>query len=1197
MIRGSFYSTVLMCALAVTLVETVSAQSEEAGLNLPPQSEVSASSASTEAPRIPVLPPGIAAEVEKIEQEIDSVLRHGQRKSDQDTTRLFEAAKLVVRVRTQFQGEKWWESIDAHYRLSDLEAWKKFDEGQKAEFEKAFELNAEALQLAVGGKIAEGITAKEQCVEIQQQLFGVQHPVTAMSLAHVAGLYEKQGDYGKAQLLQERALAIMEKVLGLLHPDTARILDYLASAVSAQGDYKKALEVSARALAVREVTLGPEHPDTATSLDNTAGIVIQMGAYSLAQPMLERALAIKEKVLGPEDPSTVKSLGYLAVTRYNQGAYTESQALFERGLPIIKRAFGLEDPTTAGWLSVLGGVKYQLGAAAEAQSLFEESLAIDEKALGPDHPGTALAINELAVMFQNRKAYSKAQQLHERALAIQEKTLGLMHPHTASTVAALGGALAQQGDYAKALTLYKRALAIREKVLGSVHPGTAQSLEHLASLHRAQGSYTEAEPLFRRALAINEGRLGSTHPKTANTMSHLGLVLLDLSREQEAASILLRTVQSKWHHMTQEFPKLSVPQKQTFLKSRHHLEAHAFWRLMSTDSSESRTMGLQATLLSKQLIAESVRQEHGAIWHILAEASTAWRTLWQERDGLRRQYAALALQGGIEDVGKGQALFPQGPIARQDIRQLGERIEVLEQQLRSENLSYAEAARLQEITVDQVAQGLRLGQAHVEYVQFHGWDGQTNHYGVYVLRGDQTPVAAIDLGEVTPIDAAVAQIQQSMRRLIEQSKQMTPSRKQLRQSEAELVEAAATLRTLVWTPLESQLKGVKRVYLAPEGQLSLVPFEILPQKTKQGDWRYLVEDQELIYLNTGRDLARLAMTTKPASGSAPESSEKPSAVLVGNPAFGATPREVAQVVAGLPTPAMLVAQAESNPQGSTLGADPSAEGIRRQIPRDWEQFAQLDDLLTKAQKQLTGAGWAVTTLKNTAAVEEAVLQVQAPRMLQLATHGYLLDHIDTSTGGWDNPLLRSMLLLTGVNHSDPQQRVFYRVGADVLSESEARTRELSAEDLQKSHIEIGDGVLTAYEVTGMNLQGTELVNLTACETGLGQVTPDGVIGLRQAFLLAGARALTTSLWEVPADETTEQIAEFYQRWLGTGKNKTSQKSKKATTRYAAFRQTQLAALAKARAEWNGAGHPFFWAGTIYLGDPGDLPTPTLSLKQ
>ena len=112
------------------------------------------------------------------------------------------------------------------------------------------------------------------------------------------------------------------------------------------------------------------------------------------------------------------------------------------------------------------------------------------------------------------------------------------------------------------------------------------------------------------------------------------------------------------------------------------------------------------------------------------------------------------------------------------------------------------------------------------------------------------------------------------------------------------------------------------------------------------------------------------------------------------------------------------------------------------------------------------------------------------------------------------------------------------------------------------------------------------MNLTACETGLGEVSPVGVVGLRQAFLLAGARALTMSMWKVPAVETTTQMGDFYAKWLGGTAARRS-----TTTRYGAFRAAQLAALERAR-QMYGAAHPFYWAGTVYVGDPGDLPAVT-----
>jgi CHAT domain-containing protein len=177
------------------------------------------------------------------------------------------------------------------------------------------------------------------------------------------------------------------------------------------------------------------------------------------------------------------------------------------------------------------------------------------------------------------------------------------------------------------------------------------------------------------------------------------------------------------------------------------------------------------------------------------------------------------------------------------------------------------------------------------------------------------------------------------------------------------------------------------------------------------------------------------------------------------------------------------------------------------------------------------------------------------------------------------------MVMAGVNSWPKEHAVYYRMGKDVVTEAQARARGLSDEQLQADRIEVADGILTAYEVTGMNLQGTELVNLTACETGLGEVTADGVVGLRQAFLLAGARSLTMSMWEVPAEETGEEVSDFYGRWLGGGSRQSQSKA-----RYEAFRAAQLAALKRARERY-GTRHPFYWAGVIYVGDPGDLPAP------
>ncbi|MFO0778332.1 MAG: tetratricopeptide repeat protein [Nitrospira sp.] len=1054
------------------------------------------------------------------------------------------------------------------------------------------------------GQPAQAQPLQKRALAIREKVLGPDHPHTAMSLNNLALLYQDQEQYAKALPLFQRALAITEHALGSDHLDTATCLNNLAGLYKEQAQYSLAFPLSQRVLAIKEKALGPDHPQTARSLQNLAVLYKEQGQYAQAQPLLERAPVIWEKSLGPDHPETARSLHHLAVLFLEQGKYAQARPLFERALGIQERVLRSNHPDTAWTLSHLAELYQEQGQYAQAKSLYERALHIMLRLQKPGQLKTATILSKLAALYQDQGHYKAAQPLLENALAVMEKALGPNHPQTAISLQDLAVLYLEQEQYAQVQPLLERALAIQEKALGPNHPGTATILSNLAMLYQAQGQYAQALPLFQRALAIRKNTLGPDTPDTAREFVNLARAKLAVRPDEETAQLLFQASQNKWQYLTRAFPTLSTAGQQRFLaKNALRTTPQYFWPLFTALPTLDRVMGLQATLLSKQLIAEVTRHESSALRQVLIDATPAWRTLWHQREDLRRQYAIRALQE-LQDNPARPRLAAQQPAHNPiSLRDLSEQIDQLDQQLRRDHPAYAAAAQLEQISVEQVRAALRPHDLLLEYVQFRSYDPQakkltdTLHYGVYVVRGDRSPIVALDLGEAAPIDAAIQQYhegQRAVRDLVNSGE--APKLRVLQQSEATLAGLSSKIRTAIWQPLGPHLRGVTRVYVAPDGQLSQLPFEVLAQQTKKHNtkqqWTYLVEEKELVYLNTGRDLARLAATTGATN---PSTSASKQAVLIGNPAFYARPPDVARAIAALPvsTPTV-VAQSDPSGKPATLGLAETSP--RFEVPRRWDDRPELGTLLHSSQKQLTGQGWTVTTLERQQAVEEAVLRVQAPQLLQLATHGYRLDPAPDAQR-WDNPLLRSMLLFSGVNQADPAQTVFYRLGQDLVSEAEAQQRGVSGEALQTARIEIGDGILTAYEVTGMNLQGTELVNLTACETGLGQVTSEGVMGLRQAFLLAGARALTLSMWEVPAEETTKQIAAFYQRWLGAAKDskKNSNNKKRTTslpalTRYGAFRQTQLAALDAARASRKGVGHPFFWAGTIYLGDPGDLPT-------
>jgi CHAT domain-containing protein len=197
------------------------------------------------------------------------------------------------------------------------------------------------------------------------------------------------------------------------------------------------------------------------------------------------------------------------------------------------------------------------------------------------------------------------------------------------------------------------------------------------------------------------------------------------------------------------------------------------------------------------------------------------------------------------------------------------------------------------------------------------------------------------------------------------------------------------------------------------------------------------------------------------------------------------------------------------------------------------------------------------------ALEEVVKAVRSPRVLHLATHGFFIEEqrllgaraglgmdevrvraARLAAAGVENPLLRSGLALAGANRLADEQ----------------------PEDLD-------DGILTALEISGLDLSGTDLVVLSACDTGLGDVrNGEGVYGLRRAFVHAGADTVVMSLAKVPDAETRELIVEFYRRWLG-GSGKAQ-----------ALHDACLAIREKRRRE-HGAAHPIYWGAFIAVGDP------------
>ncbi|HYI00077.1 tetratricopeptide repeat protein [Hyalangium sp.] len=1005
----------------------------------------------------------------------------------------------------------------------------------------------------------------QRVLAIDEATLGKNHPDVATSLNNLAGLYFDQGLYGRAEPLYQRALAIWEAALGKNHPDVARVLNNLASLYKDQGLYGRAEPLYQRALAIWEAALGKNHPDVATSLNNLASLYTEQGLYGRAEPLFQRALTIIEAALGKNHPFVATSLNNLASLYRKQGLYGRAEPLFQRALAIREATLGKDHPHVATSLNELASLYYDQGLYGQAELLYQRALAIREAALGKDHPDVATSLNDLALLYAaqgsydraeplyqraraileaalgknhlevatslnnlaglyaDQSLYGRAEPLYQRALAIQEETLGKGHPTVAALLNNLASLYYDQGLYGRAESLFERALAIREAVLGKNHPEVATSLNNLASLYKSQGFYGRAEPLYQRTLAIQEAALGKNHPEVGLLLNNLASLRLAQHRLGAAIPLLTRSFAISEQRLRQEALGFSEARMASFLQLLRTNEERLYALLRAhPDDARVRRLALGAALLLKGRSVEEMANISRAVYRSLgAEEHDTFERL----RGLRTQLAKLSLQG--------PGALPLTTY-KQQLKELAEQGDALDADLakRSAPLRALAALPSPADIVDRVAAALPKDGAVVEFITYEDSPRVPKHgtrasrrsrqlrYLALVLLPDAT-IRARDLGPAEPIDSAAARLRDA-----------------LANRDASFQPQAQALYQLAFRPLLSLLGKTHRLFLSPDGQLALVPFAAL-----HDGHQFLVDTFDFTYLTSGKDLLPRLEETAPAS----------SVIVLADPDFGAS----------LPAPAPSRGDASARAERSSaierffssLREDPVHRAwALTPLPGTRQEAKAIQRLLPQAQLFL-----------GPEATKERLLHLPTPGILHLATHGFFLGDVPAPTDSRavahfgalgeeplasrpPDPLLRSGLLLAGSSAPAP----------DASSPTQPPPESTLA---------------TALELASLNLWGTQLVVLSACDTGRGEVKlGQGVYGLRRAFVVAGAETVVMSLWKVN-DETTRQLMEDYYRNLLAGQGR-------ATALREAMRE--LRALQP---------HPHYWAPFIVVGSDAPLRTP------
>lgn len=938
-------------------------------------------------------------------------------------------------------------------------------------------------------------------------------------------------DLDLAQQRYETALAI-QKGLNPESREVASTLMNLGNIGLYKGELGPAEDRYQAALAVLQ-KIAPDSLSIADLWTNLGIVASYRSDMEAAQKRYEAALAFSEKY-NPGSLDVANALGFLGSLAYFQGSLDLAEKRYEASLK-IREKLAPGSVSVADTLNNLGNVAFQRGDLDLAQRGYEAALAVYE-GLALESSDIGASLSGLGNVAFIRGDLPLAQKRFEAAYATFEK----YKPgswEVATVLDSLGTVARTNKDFILARKLTEAALAIREKIA----PGSffyADSITNLGTLEYDLGNLESAKKRFEEALAIQE-KIAPGSLALANILNNLGTVsndLGDLALAQDRYEKALSIQQNLVPESLDVVGSLSnlgmlarIRKDENKLMELQQKRLQAVTRLLETQgASRSGDLGALGTAATEAVMRVGVCLDPTSFYSFLPALRGAGLTLqtrYRFSQRLRAsdqgvQEAVSALQVAAKKESD-WVTTPRSP-------EMDEKVwnnQLVELRAKRQSAELTLSAILKEkdsrlgrdtlrIDLNQVKAGLQEDETLVEFLRIDTWDDKTrnvgaNAYGAFLVAKDG-PVRFVRLGLASEIDALVEAWQDQMALATDPE----AGEGTLSATENELKSIGRKLHDRLIKPLG---KLPPNILIAPDSKLHGLSFDALVD----GKGLYLVESKRMSIVGSGRDLVEKPIAGEPG----------PPAVIAG-PNFNLGSAEVAASNAGMKSE-------------TSVMRGPNSIGTWSVLPGALEEG------------RIVARKLGVSPIEESLATEERLMTLVRPRVLHIATHGNFDpptvaagEREDLRRSGLvganlrvaDNPMIRSALIMAGANN-------------------EAALRK---EGLQ-------DGWATALELSQMDLRGTELVVLSACNTAKGDVRgADGVFGLQRAFRFAGAQTLVMSLFKVPDASTLKLMEQFYGAW---------KPGDAPGSKLTALRGAQLAMLKDPKTR-----HPRNWSAFVLMGN-------------
>ncbi len=738
--------------------------------------------------------------------------------------------------------------------------------------------------------------------------------------------------------------------------------------------------------------------------------------------------------------------------------------------------------------------------------------------------------------------FKKAIIVSEEALTIRQQKLGEEHIDTAGTLFDLGVLYADQGLFSKAEPLLLKALAINEKALDPEHPDIASVLNNLGLLYTDQGLFSKAEPFYLRALAIYEKALDPEHPDIATVLNNIGLLYTDQGLFSKAEPFYFRALAIYEKALDPEHPDIApVLNNLGLLYADQGLFSKAEPLLLKALAINEKALGPEhpnittplnnlasiytrlglfnkaEPLLLRALKSKLIFTQREIQFLPLSERRSFFESMnfpyfyfnlaVREKQGIElAMFSRLNTHGFLEDIEKRQAKVQAFTSSQKEIIK---EILTITQQLASKNLNEKQRTLLNK-QKDLLEKTLysQLPELKPQIIEIE-----------QVVNAIPPDAVLVEYQRFEPFDATKPEDERW-----EEARYLAMSLKpngDIQTIDLGLAEPIETKINQALSASEQALEDAQQLW-EEVGALVIKPLT------------EAIGDAEILFISPDAELNRIPFAAL--------SSHKGDQLLIDAVKLrllttgrelvnlAKTSKATKQKPLVLANPAFNLLQTFPPKQSSDL----IASNTPQQRSGDLTSFnwSPLPGTIKegKAIAKLTKAKLLTKNKATALAVQE---QKQAPKILHIASHAYFLPDQDKG----ENPLLRSGIVLAGANEPNANPK--------------------------------DDGYLTALEVTKLDWNGTELVVISGCESGKGDIqSGEGVYGLKRAIAVAGARSSLLSLWKVDDAATAAFMKSFYQLL------------KKGESRADALAATQKEFKSRPGA-WS---HPYFWAAFQLSGD-------------